>query len=110
MKEVYVVCCECNDKGWGQGSMCFTDANEAIKHMRDYVSGHIMYLRREGYKVDNLRVWSDRVLDAQDRIESQTITFYADKNYKRDFYDFRIFAKPVWETNDDLRKRCPWNM
>lgn len=110
MKEVYVVCCECNDKGWGKGSMCFTDANEAIKHMRDYVSEYIMWRRREGWKVDNLRIWSDSVVGTSERIESQTITFNVENVHGRDFFEFRIFAEPVWDSNEELRKTNTFRM
>lgn len=110
MKEVYVVCCECNDKGWERGLMRFTDANEAIKHMRDYVSVYIKQRRSEGWKVDDLHIWSDSVIGTCERIESQTITFNVENVHGRDFFDFRIFAEPVWDYNEELRKTNAFRM
>lgn len=86
-KKVYIVGCECNDKGWSFGDHVFTLPEHAIQLMRDYVAKFIKARRAEGVVVKDLYVWRDTVMnDASEK--SQTITF----NIEGDFYDFRVWA------------------
>ena len=87
-KKVYMVGCECNDKGWIFGNHVFILPEHAIQLMRDYVAKFVRARRAEGVVVKDLYVWRDTVMnDASEK--SQTITFNADG----DFYDFRVCAK-----------------
>lgn len=86
-KKVYMVGCECNDKGWSFGDHVFSLPENAIQLMRDYVAKFIRHRRSEGQEVRDLCVWRDTVMnDASEK--SQTITF----NVGGDFYDFRVWA------------------
>lgn len=112
MKTIYVVKRETNDKGWHSGDQLFESAEEAVKHLRDYAAQLIMWLRKEGYTVDLLHCWKDSVIGAEAREPSQTVTF---RTFKKGegygYYDFRVFASYLWESNDEYRKgRWPWNL
>ena len=103
MKEIYVVRREHNDKGWLTGDNFFVNANDAIQHMRKVVAHWILYLRNEGYKIDLLHCWEDRVLHIRERIPSQTITF---RTYREDegygYYDFRVFGRTLYEKWEEI--------
>lgn len=86
-KVVYMIGCECNDKGWNMGLHSFSLAEDAVQYMRDYVAKFIRDVMASGAKVSNLRVCRDTVmLDAYEK--SQTITFKVND----DFYDFRVWG------------------
>lgn len=110
MKTIYVVRQEYNDKGWYSGDQLFTSAEEAAKHMRDYVAQLIMQLRNEGYKVDLLHCWRESISGVD--LQCGMITF---RTYKISegygYYDFRVFAHYLWESNEQYRNgRWPWNL
>ena len=48
MTEIYRVQYEVNDGGWLYGDVCFTCANDAVKHMRKYIAHEIMAARADG--------------------------------------------------------------
>lgn len=109
MKTIYVVSQELNDKGWHSGTQLFESAEECAKHMRDYVAQHIMYLRNEGYKIENLRCSHENISGVD--LDCGMITFQTMKDNRREWWDFRVFAAYLWETNDQYRNgKWPWNM
>lgn len=105
MKELYVVSQEWCDKGWNHGDQVFVSAIECMKHMRDYVAQHIMYLRNNGYKVDLLHCWKNNGLPCG------CITFRTTKDFKYEYWEFRVTTFYLWESNEEYRKgQWPWNM
>ena len=112
MRTIYVVRQDINDKGWHSGDQLFESAEEAVKHMRDYVANLIVDLRNGGYKVDLLKCWKDSVIGALEHTPSQTITFRTYKlGYGYGYYDFRVFAHYLWKDNTEYRNgRWPWNL
>lgn len=110
MKTIYLVKVETNDKGWHSSDQLFTSAEEAMKHMRDYVAQTIMYYRRNGETIHNLKCWRESISGVD--LPCGAITFQTtDQTGERWVYDYRVFAAYLWESNEEYRNgRWPWNM
>lgn len=109
MTEIYKVQYEVNDRGWNAGDICFTEAEDAVKHMRKFVAHEIMAARLEGCKVEYLCVFKDTAMESMKvvRPATQTISFRITKpNGESSHYEYRVWAAPLYDKNEyNVEKR-----
>ena len=97
MKEIYKVQYEYNDRGWYSGDVCFTEASDAVKHMRKYIAHEIMDARADGCKVDYLCIFKDTAMESKSNPVTQTISFrITDKNGKISHVEYRVWAAQLF--------------
>lgn len=97
MKEIYRVQNEADDKGWHAGDVCFTEASDAVKHMRKYVAHEIMDARADGCKVDYLCIFKDTAMGTKSNQATQTISFrITDRNGKTSHVEYRVWASQLF--------------
>lgn len=101
MKKIFVVKQETNDNGWSCGHHFYATAEEASQQMRDYVASLIMSCRSQGYKIGKLMCWRDDISGVD--LPCGVITFYREKNYQRDYFDFRVFSVSYWEDYEERK-------
>lgn len=97
MEKVYFIKSECNDHGWLTGYYYFKKKEDAITTMRRYVARQIWRERKQGNKVEYLKVWRDVVMGSMTaslvKEESITITFkVTTKKHETFFWEFRIWC------------------
>lgn len=103
MTEIYRVQYEVNDRGWQYGDVYFTEADDAVKHMRKFVAHEIMAARAEGCKVEYLCIFRDTVMDSSKAVHplSQTINFkVTDKYGNATFYEYRVWATSLYDKGE----------
>ena len=103
MKEIYRVQYEVNDGGWLFGDVCFSYANDAVKHMRKYIAHEIMAARADGCKVQYLCVFRDTAMNSNKDVHplTQTITYkVTDRFGKETYYEYRIWASLLYDKDE----------